>query len=229
VESGQNIQPPRTLVIDMSGSEEGILARMKQKTRYNIRLAERKGVRIRTGTLDDLPALYRMYAETSVRDGFVIRDEAYYLTVWYAFMRPLAEAVAPWAEPLIAEVDGEAVAAIFVFYFAGHAYYLYGMSRETQREKMPNYLLQWEAIKRAKDRGCADYDLWGAPDDFSERDPLWGVFRFKEGLGGSVVRTIGAWDYPASLLWYKAYTQLVPRLLDIMRLRGKARTRQALE
>ena len=129
----------------------------------------------------------------------------------------------------MAEVDGEAVAAIFVFYFAGHAYYLYGMSREAHREKMPNYLLQWEAIKRAKDRGCADYDLWGAPDDFSERDPLWGVFRFKEGLGGSVVRTIGAWDYPASLLWYKAYTQLVPRLLDIMRLRGKARTRQALE
>ncbi len=226
--SESQVQFRNTVLIDLKPSEDELLARMKQKTRYNIRLAEKKGVHVRTGTLDDLPTLYRMYAETSVRDHFVIRNEGYYRTVWQAFMRP-SLSVAPSAEPLIAEVDGQAVAAIFVFYFAGRAYYLYGMSREAHREKMPNYLLQWEAVKRAKRRGCTIDDLWGAPDEFVEDDSLWGVFRFKEGLGGEVVRTLGAWDYPASPLWYKTYTQLVPRLLDIMRVRGRAQTERALD
>ncbi len=227
--SESQVQFRNTVLIDLRPTETELLDRMKQKTRYNIRLAEKKGVRVRFGTLDDLPFLYRMYAETSVRDGFVIRDEGYYRTVWQAFMQPHTGDDRPWAEPLIAEVDGQAVAAIFVFCFAGRAYYLYGMSRAAHREKMPNYLLQWEAIKRARSRGCTAYDLWGAPDEFDETDSLWGVFRFKEGLGGQVVRTLGAWDYPASPLWYKAYTQLVPRLLDIMRVRGRAQTKQALE
>jgi lipid II:glycine glycyltransferase (peptidoglycan interpeptide bridge formation enzyme) len=94
---------------------------------------------------------------------------------------------------------------------------------------MPAYLLQWEAIRRAKAAGCTTYDLWGAPDQFDESDSLWGVFRFKQGLGGQVVRTIGAWDYPASRFWYQAYTRLIPRLLDVMRSRGRARARQAME
>ncbi len=227
--SESQVQFRNTVTVDLGPSETELLERMKQKARYNVRLAERKGVRVRTGTLGDLPALYRMYAATSVRDGFVIRDEAYYQRVWQSFMRPPGQKFCPWAEPLIAEVDGETIAAIFVFYFAAGAYYLYGMSSESHREKMPNYLLQWEAIKRAKDRGCSSYDLWGAPDEFNESDSMWGVFRFKEGLGGRVVRTLGAWDYPASPLWYRAYTQIVPRLLDLMRVRGKARTKQALE
>ncbi len=227
--SESQIQFRNTVLIDLRPSKAELLEQMKQKTRYNVRLAEKKGVRVRAGTLADLPALYRMYAATSVRDGFVIRNETYYRTVWQAFMSAGAGDASPWAEPLIAEVEGEAVAAIFVFYFAGKAYYLYGMSRDVHREKMPNYMLQWEAIQRAKERGCSTYDLWGAPDDFRESDSLWGVFRFKEGLGGQVVRTLGAWDYPSSPLWYKTYTQLVPRLLGVMRLRGKAQTERALE
>ena len=228
--SESQVQFRNSVIVDLGESQAELLARMKPKTRYNIRLAEKKGVRVRTGTLDDLPMLYRMYAETSVRDGFVIRDESYYQTVWHTFMRhPGSGWIYPWAEPLVAEVDGEAVAGIFVFYFVGRAYYLYGMSSGAHREKMPNYLLQWEAIKRMQDRGRRLYDLWGAPDTLDESDPMWGVYRFKEGLGGHVRKTIGAWDYPASPLWYKAYTQLVPRLLDLMRLRGKAKTKQALD
>jgi lipid II:glycine glycyltransferase (peptidoglycan interpeptide bridge formation enzyme) len=130
---------------------------------------------------------------------------------------------------LIAEVEGKPVAAIFVFYFAGCAYYLYGMSREAHREKMPNYLLQWEGMRRAKAAGCSLYDLWGAPDEFNENDPMWGVFRFKEGLGGQVVRTLGAWDYTPKPLWYKMYSEVIPRVLDVMRSRGKARTQQKLD
>jgi peptidoglycan pentaglycine glycine transferase (the first glycine) len=239
--SEDQIQFKNTVLIDLSPPEEELLARMKQKTRYNIRLAQRKGVFLRVGKSDDLPTLYQMYAETSVRDGFVIRDEGYYKTVWQTFMTNESSAISnlqspitnpqlpmPHAESLIAEVNHEPVAAIFVFYFAGNAYYVYGMSRDAHREKMPTYLLQWEAMKRAKAKGCSVYDLWGAPDVFDESDSMWGVYRFKEGLGGKVVRTLGAWDFAPNPFWYKLYSEIIPRVLDVMRSRGKAKARQSL-
>jgi peptidoglycan pentaglycine glycine transferase (the first glycine) len=228
--SQDQIQFRNTVLIDLTLSEDEMLGRMKQKTRYNIRLAQKKGVTARAGTVDDLVLLFRMYAETSVRDGFLIREEGYYQTVWRSFMgiSPSASSLQPFTEALIAEVDGEPVGAVSMFYFAGQAIYLFGMSRETHREKMPNYLLQWEAMRRAKALGCRIYNLWGAPDEFNESDGLWGVFRFKEGLGGYVSRTIGAWDFTPNPLLYKMYTQVLPRVMDIMRVRGKARTRQSL-
>ena len=230
--SADQIQFRNSVLIDLHPTEDEMLARMKQKTRYNVRLAEKKGVTVRVGNLEDLGMLYRMYAETSVRDGFVIRDESYYQTVWKLFMAnaqsPIPDSQLPITIPLIAEVDHDPVAAIFLFLFAGRAYYVYGMSRDTHREKMPTYLLQWEAMKRAKSAGCTVYDLWGAPEVFDESDSMWGVYRFKEGLGGEVVRTLGAWDYAPNALWYKLYAEVMPRLLDVMRSRGKARTRENL-
>lgn len=225
VESSDQIQFRNTVIMDLSASEEDILMRMKQKTRYNVRLAEKKGVTVRVGTVDDFGMLYKMYAETSVRDGFVIRAENYYMTVWTMFM----QSAEPSAVPLIAEADGEPVAAIFVFMFAGCAYYVYGMSQNVHREKMPTYLLQWEAMKHAKAHGCLTYDLWGAPDVFDESDSLWGVYRFKEGLGGVVVRTLGAYDFAPNKFWYAMYSDVMPRVLDFIRSRGRDRTKRALE
>jgi len=230
VYSSDQIQFRNTVLIDLSASEEEMLARMKPKTRYNIRLSEKKGVSLRVGNLEDLPLLYKMYAETSVRDGFVIRDENYYTTVWKLFMSNVERLTfnVPSCIPLIAEVENEPVAAIFLFMFAGRAYYVYGMSRNLHREKMPTYLLQWEAMKRAKASGCSAYDLWGAPEIFDESDSMWGVYRFKEGLGGEVVRTLGAYDFAPSKLWYKLYAEVMPRLLDVMRSRGRDKTKQGL-
>ena len=227
VESSDQIQFRNTVMVDLSVSEEEILMRMKQKTRYNVRLAEKKGVTIRVGSADDLPMLYKMYAETSVRDGFVIRDEEYYMTVWKLFMQE-AFSGQPSAAPFIAEVDGEAVAAIFLFVFAGRGYYVYGMSRDKHREKMPTYLLQWAAMKHAKAHGCLTYDLWGAPDVFDGSDSMWGVYRFKEGLGGEVVRTLGAYDFAPSKFWYSMYADVMPRVLNFMRSRGKEKTKQVV-
>ena len=230
--SADQIQFRNSVLIDLTASEDDMLAHMKQKTRYNVRLAEKKGVTVRVGTTDDLPMLYKMYAETSVRDGFVIRDENYYQTVWKSFMSnaqsPITNHQLPSAIPLIAEVDHEPIAGLFLFMFSGRAYYVYGMSRDAHREKMPTYLLQWDAMKRAKAAGCTVYDLWGAPETFDESDSMWGVYRFKEGLGGRVVRTLGAWDYAPNKFWYKMYSEILPRVLDVMRSRGKARTREVL-
>jgi lipid II:glycine glycyltransferase (peptidoglycan interpeptide bridge formation enzyme) len=208
------------VLIDLSPDLDQLLANMKQKTRYNIRLAERKGVTVRAGDASDLKLLYRLYVETSVRDDFVIRDWSYYQKLWSTMMD------AGLAEPLIADVEGQPVAGVVIFRFAGKAWYMQGMSSQEHREKMPNYLLQWEAIRRAKAAGCQIYDLWGAPDEFSDQDPMWGVYRFKEGLGGQVVRHIGAWDLPIKPVAYKVYTQVLPRLLDVMRRKGKQRSRR---
>jgi lipid II:glycine glycyltransferase (peptidoglycan interpeptide bridge formation enzyme) len=218
--SDEQVQFRNTVLLDLQDSEEDLLARMKQKTRYNLRLAERKGVIVRTGSLKDLPRLYQIYAETSIRDGFVIRSAEYYYTAWKTFMS------AGLAEVLIAEIDSEIIAGLILFTFAHKAWYVYGMSREIHREKMPNYLLQWRAIQYAKAKGCTSYDLWGAPDQFIESDPLWRVYRFKEGLGGHVVRHIGAWDHPVQPIIYRLYTRVLPRLLDLMRKKGKADTKR---
>jgi len=225
--SPDQIQFRNTMLIDLTASEAEILERMKQKTRYNIRLADRKGVTIRRGTPDDYAILYRMYAETSLRDNFTIRHEEYYRNVWISFPPPGKQQITqPCSQSLIAEVDGEPVAAIIIFFFANKAWYLYGMSRQIHREKMPNYLLQWEAIRLSKSLGCQVYDLWGAPEVMDQTDPLWGVYRFKDGLGGKRVRYLGAWDYPAQPLLYKFYTQTMPRLLNLMRRSGKAKIHQ---
>jgi peptidoglycan pentaglycine glycine transferase (the first glycine) len=223
ITSPEQVQFRNTMLIDLAPDEEQLQANMKQKTRYNVRLAERRGVSIRPGEVSDLDLLIKMYAETSIRDGFTIRNPGYYLSLWRDFIN------AGLAEPLLAEVDGEPVAGVIVFRFGDRAWYMYGMSREAHREKMPNYLLQWEAMVRAKQAGCIEYDLWGAPDDFVESDDLWGVYRFKAGLGAEVVRFIGAWDLPLNHLLYRAYTQLIPRVLDLMRRRGAEETRGVIQ
>jgi peptidoglycan pentaglycine glycine transferase (the first glycine) len=221
--SNEQVQFRNTLVIDLTQDEEMLLANMKQKTRYNVRLAERRGVTVREGTTEDLGMLYRMYAETSIRDGFVIRPEAYYQDVWGMFM------TRGQAAPLIAEVEGEAVAAMIVYRFGPTAYYLYGMSRDAHREKMSTYLLQWEAMRWAKARGCTRYDLWGAPHEIEEDDPMYGVYRFKLGFGAELVRTPGAWDYPIKPFTYRLYTTVMPPILSLMRFFGQAHTRAQVQ
>ena len=206
-----------TLLLDLRQSEEALLAGMKQKWRYNLRLAQRHGVQVREGGAADLELLYRMYAETSRRDGFVIRSREYYLDSWRSFMER------GQAQPLIAEVNGEPVAGFVVYWFGKIAWYLYGMSTHVHREKMPNHLLHWEAIRWAKSHGCEAYDFVGAPDQLNERDPMWGVYRFKEGFGGRFVKTLGEWDYPLRPLQYWASRLVLPRVLAVMRVFGRRR------
>jgi lipid II:glycine glycyltransferase (peptidoglycan interpeptide bridge formation enzyme) len=221
--SPEQIQYKNTVILNLDGTEDDWLSRMKQKTRYNIRLAQKKGVIVRQITLEELHLIYRMYAETSLRDGFAIRSEDYYCQVWEKFIKQ------NMATGLVAEVNGDPVAGLMLFYFADRALYLYGMSTDKHREKMPNYLLQWEAMRFAKSKGCKVYDLWGAPDVFDETDNMWGVYRFKEGLGGEVMKTIGAWDYTPYPILYKLYTRIIPEIMKVLRKLGKRKTLQVLE
>ena len=186
---------------------------MKSKTRYNIRLAERKGVCIRQGSTADLAAFYRLYDETSRRDGFLIRPFEYYQEVWRTFLG------AGQARLLLADVDETLVAGLMLFVFGESAWYMYGASSQAHRNAMPNYLLQWEAIRQAKDLGCSRYDMWGAPDTFDQSQAMWGVYRFKTGFGGETWRGLGAYDFAPSKPIYNFYTAAMPRVLSLMRRR----------
>jgi lipid II:glycine glycyltransferase (peptidoglycan interpeptide bridge formation enzyme) len=132
----------------------------------------------------------------------------------------------PSAHPIIAEFEGQPVAGAVIFIYQEKAWYLHGMSLPEHSEKMAPHLLQWEGMRLAKEKGCTVYDMWGAPDVFQETDPLWGVYRFKRGYGGSVVRTIGAWDYPVRPFFYTIYTSWVPRILGLLRWYGNRKTRR---
>ncbi len=200
------IQPRQTMVVDLRGSEEEILARMKQKTRYNIRLAARKGVRVRSW--DDLDAFYALMRETGARDGFGVHALGYYQRA-YALFQPRG-----MAELLVAEYQGQPLAALMVFARGPRAWYFYGASSHLERNRMPTYLLQWEAMRWARTRGCSTYDLWGIPDapatqlesEFTRRsDGLWGVYRFKRGFGGQVRRAAPAWDQVYRPFLYRLY------------------------
>ncbi len=226
--SAEQIQFRNTILVDLLRDEEKILGDMKSKTRYNIRLSERKGIQVRRGDRSDLKKLYRMYADTSLRGNFTIRDADYYQSLWGGFLdQDLDPDLDPQAQPLIAEYKGQAVAGAVIFKFGSRAWYLHGMSLPEHSEKMAPHLIQWEAICWAKSAGCDVYDMWGAPDDFNPDDPLWGVYRFKTGYGGELTRTIGAWDYPSRPILYFLYNRLLPRILDLMRWFGHRKTRDA--
>jgi peptidoglycan pentaglycine glycine transferase (the first glycine) len=228
--SAEQIQFRNTVWVDLIPAEDEILARMKSKTRYNIRLAGRKGITVRPGTKGDLANLYWMYADTSIRAGFTIRGEDYYLTLWQMFLdESLQPSLDPIACPLLAEYQDQPIAGAVIFRLGKKAWYLHGMSLPEHSEKMAPHLVQWEAIRWAKSQGCSLYDMWGAPDEFVESDPLWGVYRFKSGYGGQVIRTIGAWDYSPKPKLYALYNRTLPHLLDAMRWFGNRRTQHAAE
>lgn len=193
--SEQSIQAPRTLVVSLAGDEDQILSRMKQKTRYNIRLALKKGVVVRASS--DVDVFYRLMQVTGERDAFGVHSLDYYRRV-YELFHPLGQ-----CELLLAEYQGEPLAGLMVFAYGARAWYFYGASSNEQRQRMPTYLLQWEAMRWARKQGCLYYDLWGVPDadlesleaSFTGRhDGLWGVYRFKRGFGGDLKRSSGPWD-----------------------------------
>ncbi|MCB0104128.1 MAG: peptidoglycan bridge formation glycyltransferase FemA/FemB family protein [Anaerolineales bacterium] len=208
--SPHNIQPPRTIIINIKDSEEDILARMKPKCRYNIRLAEKKGVTVRAW--DDIATFHEMMTVTGGRDNFGVHSKEYYQRA-YELFHPKGT-----CELLVAEYEGKPLASLMVFANAKRAWYVYGASNNEERNRMPTYLLQWEAIRWAKARGCEEYDLWGVPDENEEtleanfetrHDGLWGVYRFKRGFGGQLKRAAQALDRVYNPLLYWAYVKFI--------------------
>jgi lipid II:glycine glycyltransferase (peptidoglycan interpeptide bridge formation enzyme) len=212
--SPQAVQPRRTILVALGAEPDELLGRMKSKTRYNVRLAGRKGVTIRPGDESDLPAFYRLMETTAQRDGFGIHAQAYYEAAHRLFV-PCGQ-----GNLLLAEYDGQLLAGLVVLAaaYGTTACYMYGASSDEHRNLMPTYLLQWAAMLWAREQGYRVYDLWGVPDEdeetleagFTQRsDGLWGVYRFKRGFGGRLARSVGAWDLVYSPLRYRLYAMVV--------------------
>jgi len=200
-----SIQPRQTITIDLHGSEENWLEKMKQKTRYNIRLAQKKDVVI-TQT-DDVETFQRLMSITGSRNEFGVHDFHYYQRAHTLFSPGFSRI-------LLASYENQPLAAIMLFFSGSRSWYLYGASSDLERNRMPAYLLQFEAMKLSAQRNCTQYDLWGIPDaseddlenNFEKRsDGLWGVYRFKRGFGGAIKRSIGAFDRIYHPMLYSAY------------------------
>jgi len=213
--SAHTVQPRRSIIIDLTGSEKDILARMKQKTRYNIGLASKKEVSVRAARSSaDMEIFNTLMNATGERDRFGVHSAEYYQMAYDLFHS------AGQCELFLAECGGEVLAGVMVFCLGKRAWYFYGASSDRERQRMAPYLVQWEAMRWAKTQGALSYDLWGVPDEdesilemeFEQRhDGLWGVYRFKRGFGGRVVRTVGAWDrvyQPVLYQLYAAYMKL---------------------
>jgi peptidoglycan pentaglycine glycine transferase (the first glycine) len=211
-ESPQTVQPPRTVLIDISGDDEAILAHMNQGTRRKIRQSQKNDIRYYQGVSGDIVTFNELMETTGSRNEFGVHTPRYYQYAYDFFVGDGHAAL------IMAEHEGDSLAGLMVFAAGDTAWYVYGASSNQKRDLMATYGIQWEAIQWAKARGCKYYDMWGVPDEepdtleaqFQDRsDGLWGVYGFKRGWGGEVVRSVGAWDRVYNPIIYAAYSAIL--------------------
>ena len=225
--SDVDIQPPDTSLVDISHSEDEILASMKSKWRYNINLASRKGVQIEriganevsssVGAMSNgnscnvapsqdeffsdlskkVDEFYEVYRVTSARDGIAIHSKQYYLDLLQKSAREkFAGNDVPLVRLYIARHEDDVLGAIITLVTRNEGVYLYGASNNMKRNLMPNFLLQWTAMRDARSAGARIYDLYGIPPTDDTRHPMHGLFLFKTGFGGKNIHRVGTFDVP---------------------------------
>ncbi|MDR2073394.1 MAG: peptidoglycan bridge formation glycyltransferase FemA/FemB family protein [Spirochaetaceae bacterium] len=196
IRAAADVQPPDSVLVDLTGEESAILAGMKPKWRYNVGLAERKNITLRSaaasgGVREELEKFYALYRETADRDGISIHGREYYAALF--------EEAAKNNEDLrlyMASHGGEDIAGIITLFRGREGVYLYGASANHKRNLMAPYALQWRAMRDAKAAGCGFYDLFGIPPEADPEHPMAGLYRFKTGFGGRIIHRPGSWDYP---------------------------------
>jgi lipid II:glycine glycyltransferase (peptidoglycan interpeptide bridge formation enzyme) len=219
-----DIQPPDTVLIDLTRDTETILKEMKNKWRYNIGLAEKKDVTVRRADAEGLETFYALLSETANRDGIAVHGLDYYRTLFevsceYKNYENNNAVIIPEMRLYVAEHEGDVLAGIVVLIRGKNAVYLYGASSNHKRNLMAPYALQWQAMKDAKEALCTEYDLFGIPPNDDPNHPMAGLYRFKTGFGGRIIHRPGSWDY--------AYKPFVMKLFNTAEaLRKKMRDRK---
>lgn len=215
----EGVQPNFVFRLDIRPDEGTLLGNMHPKWRYNIRLAAKKGVAVREAVgEEDLRVFYQVLLETATRDHFLIRGYEYFQWMWDYLVE------GGYARIFLAEYQGQVVAGTLALIVGEKAWYLYGASSNEYRNVMPNYLLQWEMIRWARQRGCTLYDFRGVSGDISEDNPLYGLYRFKKGFNGELTEFIGEWDMVYSSFFYFLWTRVMPLYKNIIH--RKARQHQ---
>lgn len=200
VKAFEEIQPEYRQIVDISKSEDQILAQMKQKGRYNIRVAQKHNIVVEKS--NNIKDFYQIFQETAQRDGFEVRPQKYF--------EKLVEVLGDNAALLVARLQDQILAATIVSFHGETASYLYGASGNEHRETMAPYLLHWEAMREAKARGCKVYDLlavspFGDKIDAKLAKKYAGITRFKEQFGGQKVHLAGSWDLVLKPTWYQIF------------------------
>lgn len=185
------LQPRETTIVDLNKSEQELLGDMHEKTRYNIRLAERRGVSAATGTFD---MFWKLLTQTTERDGFYAHPKEYYDKLLEVRSDDFSN------ELFFAEYNGVVVAAALINFYQGTATYLHGASSNEHRNVMAPHALHWRIMQEAKARGCTHYDFWGTD---AKRWP--GLTRFKQGFGGTMSECPLSVDVAYRPFWYHLY------------------------
>jgi len=195
------IQPQDSWYLDLEKSEEELLQNMHHKTRYNIRLAEKKNVTVRLAESDeDFEKFWQLNLVTVKRDQFRSHSRDYY----YQMFNTLRNS--GFLKLYLAEYNNEVLAANIVMFFGDSVTYVHGASSDLHRNVMAPHLLQWQQIQQAKKDGFRIFDFWGvAPTDASENHPWSGISRFKKSFGGKGISYVGAYDLILDKMWYKLY------------------------
>jgi peptidoglycan pentaglycine glycine transferase (the first glycine) len=196
---------------------------MKEKWRYNIRLAGRKGVLVREGnTPEDVDTFYRLYQETSARDGFFIHQQRHYADILRLYGARDAAVL------LLAEYEGTPIAGLVAVKCGPVTTYMFGASSNLERNRMPNHLLQWTAIRWAKARGCTLYDFRAIAEVLDAKEDLYSLYTFKQGFGGYSTLALETHDKPYNAPIYWAYLRSlsVKRELDRRRHERELRPRE---
>ncbi|MEE3410941.1 MAG: peptidoglycan bridge formation glycyltransferase FemA/FemB family protein [Treponema sp.] len=198
-----DIQPPDTTQVDLTRTEEEILAGMKNKWRYNVNLAKRKGVQIQKisgnnlNLSDFVDIFYDLYKETSARDGIAMHAKAYYKDLLELSAQEAQKGSdVPQVNLYVASHEGDNLGAIMTLFSKTESVYLYGCSSNKKRNLMPNFLLQWTAMSDAKAYGSRYYDMYGMPPTDDPSHPMHGLYLFKTGFGGRNVHRAGSYDVP---------------------------------
>jgi lipid II:glycine glycyltransferase (peptidoglycan interpeptide bridge formation enzyme) len=207
--SSHPLFPNWTMVLDLAKYEDELLKNMKSKTRYNIGLAQRKGVIIREESDEKGFEIFaKLYFETCKKQKYYGHNYEYHQIVWNSLKNNVAHI-------LIAYYNNEPLAAYELFSFNKTFYYPYGGTSEKHRNLMAANLLMWEAIRLGKKLGATKFDMWGSlSPNYNPKHPWAGFTRFKEGYGAECVEMIGSFDLVINPFLYKTYN-LVHKLRNV--------------
>jgi len=194
-----DIQPPDSVILDLTRSMDSIIENMKPKWRYNYKLALKKGVKVRQAEKSEIEIFYRLLKETSKRDRIAIHGFEYYKGLFYGNCNT------PEIRLYLAEHEGDVLAGIVALFRGPDAVYLYGASSDSKRNLMPAYALQLKAIEDAKNYGCKNYDFFGIPPGNDTSHSMAGLFQFKTGFGGKIIHRPGSWDFPYHYIIYQIF------------------------
>jgi lipid II:glycine glycyltransferase (peptidoglycan interpeptide bridge formation enzyme) len=206
IRSEADIQPPDSVILDLTQPMDLIIESMKPKWRYNYKLALKKGVKVKQAAKNEIAIFYKLLQETSKRDRIAIHGFDYYKALFENdWNKSESSCGIPEIRLYLAEHDGETLAGIVTLFRGTEAVYLYGASSDKKRNFMPSYALQLKAIEEAKNHGCKNYDFFGIPPSYDPAHPMAGLYQFKTGFGGTIIHRPGSWDFPYNIAGYHVF------------------------